>query len=136
MVILLGFRFPSLNANYESMYERVAEDEQCLLIEDLLDGILSNPSLKSDEIHPNARGYALMAERVAGPTEKLLRVADAMDNCRALANATQKGDVDVDTAGSDDSEFRFVGVANPEYVGRGVDRAQRAAAAETRDALS
>ena len=77
MVILLGFRFPSLNANYESMYERVAEEEHCLLIDDLLDGILSNPSLKSDEIHPNARGYALMAERVAGPAQKLLRVADA-----------------------------------------------------------
>ena len=77
MVVLLGFRFPSLGANYEGMYERVAEEEHALLIEDLLDGILSNPSLKSDEIHPNARGYALMAERVAKPTEKLLKVADA-----------------------------------------------------------
>jgi uncharacterized membrane protein YdbT with pleckstrin-like domain len=48
----------------------------------------------------------------------------------------QVGTVDFDTAGSDDSEFRFVGVANPEDVVRAVDRAQRAAAAEARDALS
>ena len=37
------------------------------------------------------------------------------------------GTVDFDTAGSDDSEFRFVGVANPAEVVRAVDRAQRAA---------
>jgi len=48
----------------------------------------------------------------------------------------QVGTVDFDTAGTDDSEFRFVGVSNPEEVVRAVDRAQRAAAAETRDALS
>jgi uncharacterized membrane protein YdbT with pleckstrin-like domain len=51
----------------------------------------------------------------------------------------QVGTVDFDTAGTDDSEFRFVGVANPEEVVRAVDRAQRAAATEQRpapDALS
>jgi uncharacterized membrane protein YdbT with pleckstrin-like domain len=48
----------------------------------------------------------------------------------------QVGTVDFDTAGTDDSEFRFVGVANPHEVVRAVDRAQRAAAAEPRDALS
>jgi uncharacterized membrane protein YdbT with pleckstrin-like domain len=46
----------------------------------------------------------------------------------------QVGTVDFDTAGSDDSEFRFVGVGNPEEVVRAVDRAQRSAA--PRDALS
>ena len=56
MVILLGFNFPSLSANYEKMYERVASEEGCLLIPRLLRGIITDPSLKSDEIHPNARG--------------------------------------------------------------------------------
>jgi acyl-CoA thioesterase I len=77
MVVLLGFNFPSLTASYGKMYKRVASDEHCLLIPDLLDGIIGNPSLKSDEIHPNAKGYALMAERVAGPFGKLIRKADA-----------------------------------------------------------
>lgn len=72
MVVLLGFRFPSLGANYEEMYERVAREEQCLLVPDMLDGILADPALKSDQIHPNARGYALMAERVAKPLRKVL----------------------------------------------------------------
>lgn len=76
MVVLLGFRFPSLAANYEGMYERVAKEEHCLLIADLLDGILSDSKLKSDEIHPNAKGYQIMADRVAGPLRKLIAKAD------------------------------------------------------------
>ena len=39
------------------------------------------------------------------------------------------GTVDFDTAGTDDSEFRFVGIANPAAVVRAVDRAQREASA-------
>jgi len=39
------------------------------------------------------------------------------------------GTVDFDTAGTDDSEFRFLGVASPAEVVRAVDRAQREAAA-------
>ena len=39
------------------------------------------------------------------------------------------GTVDFDTAGTDDSEFRFVGIADPGYVLDAVDRAQREASA-------
>ncbi len=72
-VILLGFRFPSLSADYEAMYKRVAKDDRCLFVANVLSGILTNPELKSDEIHPNARGYQLMADRVAGPLQKVMR---------------------------------------------------------------
>ena len=48
----------------------------------------------------------------------------------------QVGTVDFDTAGSDDSEFRFIGVGDPEDVVRAVDRAQRAAASDPQDALN
>jgi uncharacterized membrane protein YdbT with pleckstrin-like domain len=41
------------------------------------------------------------------------------------------GTVDFDTAGTDDSEFRFVGIADPGEVVDAVDRAQRDAAAGT-----
>ncbi len=75
MVVLLGFEFPSMSANYDKMYHRLASDEGCLLIPQTLKGILNDPSLKSDEIHPNAKGYALMAERMAGPLAKLLSKA-------------------------------------------------------------
>ena len=77
MVVLLGFKFPSFTANYEKMYAKVAKDEGCLLIGDLLHGIETDPALKSDEIHPNARGYDIMADRVSGPLRKLMKKADA-----------------------------------------------------------
>lgn len=77
MVVLLGFSFPSFTADYADMYERVADEEGCLLIEGALKGILTDRSLKSDEIHPNARGYALMAERIAPDLAKLLEKANA-----------------------------------------------------------
>jgi uncharacterized membrane protein YdbT with pleckstrin-like domain len=37
------------------------------------------------------------------------------------------GTVDFDTAGTDDSEFRFVGVSDPDRIAGVVDRAQREA---------
>lgn len=77
MVVLLGFTFPSFTANYEKMYARVAKGEGCLLIPNLLHGIENDASLKSDEIHPNAKGYDIMADRVSGPLMKLIKKADA-----------------------------------------------------------
>jgi acyl-CoA thioesterase I len=77
MVVLLGFRFPSLNANYQAMYERVAGEERCLLVDRSLKGVLTDPRLRSDAIHPNAQGYALMAERISPPLKKLLAKAKA-----------------------------------------------------------
>jgi acyl-CoA thioesterase-1 len=72
-VILLGFRFPSLNADYEAMYKRVAKDERCFFVANVLSGILTHPELKSDEVHPNARGYQLMADRISGPLKRVMR---------------------------------------------------------------
>ncbi len=77
MVVLVGYRFPSLNVNYGDMYERVARDERCLLVAGVLKGIWTDPSLKSDEIHPNARGYELVAERISKPVQKLINKANA-----------------------------------------------------------
>ena len=76
MVVLLGFRFPSLSVDYAAMYQRVAKDERCLLVPRITKDILNDPKLKSDTIHPNARGYQLMAERIAGPCRKLIAKAD------------------------------------------------------------
>jgi uncharacterized membrane protein YdbT with pleckstrin-like domain len=67
---------------------------------------------------------------------RIQRVQNVNTDQSFVQRLLQVGTVDFDTAGTDDSEFRFVGVANPDEVVRAVDRAQRAAAAEARDALS
>ena len=46
------------------LYEEVAEEEKTPLLSGMLSDILSDPSLKSDQIHPNAKGYRVMAERI------------------------------------------------------------------------
>ncbi|CAA6810045.1 MAG: Unknown protein [uncultured Sulfurovum sp.] len=46
------------------LYEEVAESEEVALSSDILANILSQPSLKSDQIHPNAKGYKQMAEKI------------------------------------------------------------------------
>jgi uncharacterized membrane protein YdbT with pleckstrin-like domain len=64
------------------------------------------------------------------------RVQNVNTDQRFRDRLLRVGTVDFDTAGTDDSEFRFVGVGNPEEVVRAVDRAQRRAAAASRDSLS
>jgi acyl-CoA thioesterase-1 len=46
-------------------YRQLCERTGVLFVPDILNGILADPSLRADEIHPNADGYRLVAERVA-----------------------------------------------------------------------
>ena len=46
------------------LYEELAEEEHIPLLSGMLSEILSDPSLKSDQIHPNAAGYEKMAQKV------------------------------------------------------------------------
>jgi uncharacterized membrane protein YdbT with pleckstrin-like domain len=67
---------------------------------------------------------------------RVQRVQNVNTEQSLFGRILQVGTVDFDTAGTDDSEFRFVGVANPSEVVRAVDRAQRAAGPPAHDALS
>lgn len=46
------------------MYEVIAKETNTPLIENVFSEVLSDRSLKADQIHPNAQGYALVAEKV------------------------------------------------------------------------
>lgn len=58
---------------------------------------------------------------------RLERVQNVNTNQSVLERLLQVGTVDFDTAGSGDSEFAFVGVAQPEKVSAAVDEALREA---------
>ena len=47
-----------------SLYTEVAEETDTALLSGVLATILSDPRLKSDQIHPNAKGYQKMAEKI------------------------------------------------------------------------
>jgi uncharacterized membrane protein YdbT with pleckstrin-like domain len=55
------------------------------------------------------------------------RVQNVNTNQTLMQRLLSVGTVDFDTAGTDDSEFRFIGLSNPAKVVAAVDRAQREA---------
>jgi len=46
------------------IYKEIAEEENVPLIKGMLADIFSQPSLKSDQVHPNALGYKQIAEEI------------------------------------------------------------------------
>jgi len=55
---------------YAGEYKRIARENEAIFINNLMSGIFSDTTLRSDEIHPNAAGYRLIARRLAGKIGK------------------------------------------------------------------
>lgn len=47
------------------LYAELAKEERVPLVESVFSGILSDPALRSDAVHPNANGYRKLAEGIA-----------------------------------------------------------------------
>jgi len=62
LVIVGGISIPFWGRGFGEMYQRVCRETQALLISNIYDGIIGDKGLMSDPIHPNAKGYALMAQ--------------------------------------------------------------------------
>jgi len=73
-VLLIGAPEKSLTVTPPSFYAEIAQQHGIPYEGSVIGEILRNSELKSDTIHPNARGYRLIAERVAG----LLKQAGAL----------------------------------------------------------
>ncbi len=58
---------------YREIYERLGDEYHVPVVEDALGEILRDRSLKSDEIHPNARGQQVLAAAVAEEIEPLIK---------------------------------------------------------------
>lgn len=50
---------------YRWTLRRIAKEEGALFIPGILRGIITDPRLKTDAVHPNAAGYKLIAQRIA-----------------------------------------------------------------------
>lgn len=73
-VALIAVPKPGLFPKAHPLYAQVAEELAVPLERDVLAAVLTDEALKSDPIHPNAKGYARFAERVAA----LLKAAKAL----------------------------------------------------------
>jgi len=49
---------------YRSRFARLAKEKNVIFIPEILRGIITNPSMKSDFIHPNAAGYKIIAQKI------------------------------------------------------------------------
>lgn len=65
-VLLVGVpTYDILSFKTASFYYEVAKEKNIVLEDEALEKILDAPELKSDNVHPNAQGYALMARNIA-----------------------------------------------------------------------
>ena len=51
-------------ARYTKLYKRIAKETGSAFVPGILDGIFHQNKYKSDQIHPNAAGYEIVADRV------------------------------------------------------------------------
>ncbi|MBF0254961.1 MAG: arylesterase [Gammaproteobacteria bacterium] len=61
LVVIGGLEIPLLDKGYAAAYRALAEETGSLLVANVLEDMLGDSALMSDQIHPNAQGYALMA---------------------------------------------------------------------------
>ena len=83
MVAVAGMKLGLFTDEFASIYEDTAKEFGALYIPQVMKGILSDSTLKSDPIHPNGAGYRLIAERIAAKIKPLLHHADRSIGRRA-----------------------------------------------------
>jgi len=69
-VLLIGTPEPGLTLSAAAFYAEIAKEFRIPYEGDVLGKILRDSSLKADQVHPNAQGYRLMAERVYAMLQK------------------------------------------------------------------
>ena len=62
-VIIGGLKFPLRDRGFGRAYKQLADETGASLIPNILEGIIGKRDLMSDPIHPNDKGYKIMAER-------------------------------------------------------------------------
>lgn len=73
MVLLVGLNGFPFDNGMGSEYARLARETGCAYVPNILRGIFTNAKLKSDQIHPNAAGYEIMADRIYHGLKPLTR---------------------------------------------------------------
>lgn len=83
-VAIAGMRLGIFTDEYSPIYEETAKQLGAYYIPQVMQGILTDPKLKSDPIHPNGAGYRLMGQRIAEKIRPLLREADRLTGRRGF----------------------------------------------------
>ncbi len=63
LVIIGGVDIPLMGRGFREAYQKLAKETGAVLIPNVLEGIMGKSELMSDPIHPNDKGYTIMAEK-------------------------------------------------------------------------
>ena len=64
MVAIVDISAGMFMAEYRGALKKLAAEENVIFVPSVLSGIITNPGMKSDFMHPNAAGYKIVAERI------------------------------------------------------------------------
>ena len=71
-VILVHTATNPIVDKYKSPLSNIAKEYEAVFIPDILKGIVGRDELMSDPIHPNAKGYKIMADRIVPAVKMIL----------------------------------------------------------------
>jgi acyl-CoA thioesterase-1 len=71
-VVLIELEVP-FAGRYAEIYNRIGDEYDVPVIDDVLGEILTDASLKADPIHPNSRGHEVLAAALADELEPILK---------------------------------------------------------------
>jgi len=63
LVVVGGIDVPLFDRGFDEAYEDLQRSTGCLLIPNVLKGLIGKSQLMSDRIHPNGEGYKIMARQ-------------------------------------------------------------------------
>lgn len=106
-VIIGGLKFPGMDRGFGKGYQELAQQTGAILIPDIFDGILDNPDLMSDPIHPNESGYRIIARRFSKALVPAKKTSQAVSKKTDQAAIKETGQA----AQSRDPETRDVTLA-------------------------
>ncbi len=73
VVVLLGVRGGLLTDAYNIEFEELAQKYHTAYVSNVLEKLITNPQYMYDSIHPNDKGYAIIASRVVLVLSKILK---------------------------------------------------------------
>ena len=72
VILLVGVEGHILTSGNEKLFRELAERRGTAYVPDILDDIFGQDDFMSDNLHPNDRGYRIMADRIKPVLEKML----------------------------------------------------------------
>ena len=79
-VMLLGVRGGLMSDSFADMYAELASEYETAYVSDILEGLLTRPEFKHDNIHPNAKGHQRLADKVEPELRRVLQAIGKVKN--------------------------------------------------------